>query len=301
VREVRQKSIYRVACDLSRAMTARLRPLAALAGAAALVAATSATAAAPAPFHPRPHSDFTLRESDLRVARFDVNARPRGNRILVSVKLTARSRKSDERAVLRIGRCVGGPSTFPSCPPAFSRAVLLHPRRTIVVSVSALLPRPIARTNAIRISLTPRGKIVRPYRSPHVAMVDMLLPAIAWTTYADRAFGLRVLRPWEGDRLPYDVRTIAARAAQIDQDRLRPTLSWTARGVAPQALVTTTVGACTAGTVCPYAWQRMANQIGRVGFGGRPHVRRTEERQLLTFGARTLSGSLFDLVMPWPR
>lgn len=267
----------------------------------AAAAAGSATAAAPARYDPRPHSDFTLRESEVRVARFDVTARPRSERVLVSVKLTARSRAKDVRAVLRIGRCVGGPSMSPSCPPAFSRAVLLHPRRTIVVSVSALVPRPRARTNAIRVSLTPRGKVVRPHRSRNVAMVDMLLPASAWTTYADRAFGLRITRPWEGDRLPYDVRTIAVRAAQIDLDRLRPTLSWTARGVAPQAIVTTTVGPCTGDAACRYAWQRMANQIGRVGFGGRPHATRTDALPLLTFGARTLNGSLFDLVMPWPR
>jgi hypothetical protein len=281
-------------------MTVRLRSSAALGAIAVIVGAGSATAAAPARYHPRPHSDLTLRESEVRVARFDVRAQPRGNRILVSAKLTARSRSKDFRAVLRIGRCVGGTSTSPSCPPAFSRAVLLHPRRTIVVSVSALVPRPIARTNAIRVSLTPRGRVVRPHSSRDVAMVDMLLPASAWTTYADQAFGLRIVRPWEGDRLPYDVRTIAVRGAQIDRDRLRPTLSWTARGVAPQAIVTTTFGPC-AGAACPYASQRMANQIGRVGFGGRPHATRTDARQLLTFGARTLNGSLFDLVMPWPR
>lgn len=282
-------------------MTARLRPLAAFGAIALLVAGGSAGAAAPARYNPRPHSDLTLRESDVRVARFDVTARPRGNRILVSAKLTARSRAKDFRAVVRIGRCVGGPSASPSCPPAFSRAVLLHPRRTIVLSVSALVPRPIARTNAIRVSLTPRGRVVRPHRSRNVAMVDMLLPASAWTTYPDQAFGLRITRPWEGDRLPTDVRTIAVRAAQIDAGRLRPTLSWTARGVAPQAIVTTTVGPCTGDAACRYAWQRMANQIGRVGFGGRPHATRTDARQLLTFGARTLNGRLFDLVMPWPR
>jgi hypothetical protein len=282
-------------------MIVRCRLVAAVTGAALAAAAGAAGSAAARPYSPRPHSDFTLRESGPRIARFEVNARPRGDRVLVSVTLTARSRRSDVRAILRIGRCVGGPPTFPSCPPAFSQAVLFHPHRTTFVRLGALVPRPNPRTNAVRVSLTPRGKVVRPYRSPGVAYADMLLPASAWTTYADRAFGLRVARPWEGDGLPYDVRTVAARAAQIDHDRLRPTLSWTARGVAPQAIVTTTAGPCATGVACPYVWQRMANQIGRVGFGGRPHVRRTEARQVLTFGARTLNGSLFDLVMPWPR
>jgi hypothetical protein len=285
---------------LFAAVTARFRPLAAPVAAAVLLAAGTATAAAPALYKPRPHSDFTLRASGLRIARFDVNTKPRGGRILVSVKLTARSRATDVRAVLRIGRCVGGPATFPSCPPAFSQRVLLHPHRTIVVSVSALVPRPIVRRNAIRISLTPPGRVVRPYRSPRAGIVDMLLPASAWTRYADRSFGLRIARPWEGDELPYDVATIAARASQIDRERLRPTLSWTAAGVAPQAVVTTTVGPCAAGASCR-AWQRMADLVGRVGFGGRPHLVRMETRQVLTLDARTLDGSLFNLVMPWPR
>src|SRR4051794_8996210 len=100
------------------AMTAARRLLAALLAVMAIGASDAASAGAVDRFHPRPHSDFTLRASGLRIARFDVNARPHGSRIQVSVKLTARSRRSDERVVLRIGRCVGGPATFPSCPPA---------------------------------------------------------------------------------------------------------------------------------------------------------------------------------------
>jgi hypothetical protein len=282
-------------------VTIRRLLLSALGAAALLAAAGSAGAAAAGLYKPRPHSDFTLRESSLRIARFDVSAQRRGNRILVAVKLTARSRAKDVRAILRIGRCVGGPSTFPSCPPAVSQAVLLHPRRTTFVRLGGLVPPPNPRTNAVRVSLTPPGRVVRPYRSPRAGLVDMLLPASAWTTLAGRSFGVRIARPWEGDGLPYDVRTIASRAAQIDEGRLRPTLSWTAAGVAPQAIVSTTAGPCAAGAACPFAWQRMANELGRVGFGGRPHVPRIEPGQVLTFGARTLNGSLFDLVMPWPR
>lgn len=281
-------------------MTVARRLLAALVLGLFAGAAAAASAAAPALYGPRPHSDFTLRASALRIARFDVNARPQGRRILVSVTLTARSRRKDVRVVLRIGRCVGGPATFPSCPPAASRRVLLHPHRTVVVRFQGLVLRPRKRTNAIRVSLTAPGRVVRPYRSPHAGIVDMLLPARAWTRYADRSFGVRIARPWEGDALPHDVQAIAVRAAQIDHLRLLPTLSWTAAGVPPQGVVTTTIGPCAAGAPCR-AFQRMADQHGRVGFGARPNLVRTETRQVLTFEASTLDARLFNLVLPWPR
>jgi hypothetical protein len=281
-------------------MTAPRRLLAALFVGAVSTAAPVASSTAADAYRPRPHTDFTLRASHVRIARFDVNARPRAGRIQVSVKLTARSRGSDARVVLRIGRCVGGPATFPSCPPAASRRILLHPHRTIVVAFQALVPVPRARREAIRVSLTRPGRVVRPYRSPRAGMVDMLLPRSAWTRYADRTFGVRITRPWEGERLPYDVGTIAARAAQIDHLRLRPSVSWSAAGVAPQAVVSTTLGPCAGGAPCR-AWQRMADLVGRVGFGGRPQLVRAQTRQLLAFDARTLDGTLFSLVLPWPR
>jgi hypothetical protein len=281
-------------------MTAARRLLAAFVAVVAVGAASSASAAAADLYRPRPHSDFTLRASSLRVARFEVSARPRGDRIEVSVKLTARSRRRDVRVVLRVGRCVGGPATFPSCPPAAGRRVLLHPHRTVVVAFRALLRRPRARTDAIRVSVTRPGRVVRPYRSPRAGIVDMLLPASAWRRYAGRTFGVRIARPWEGDRLPYDVGEIAARAAQIDHLRLRPSVSWSAAGVAPQAVVATTLGPCAGGAACR-SWQRMADLVGRVGFGGRPHLVRAQTRQLLAFDARTLDGTLFSLVLPWPR
>jgi hypothetical protein len=281
-------------------MIAARRLLTALLAFTAIGAADAVSADAASRFRPRPHSDFTLRASGLRIARFDVNARPHGRRVQVSVKLTARSRRSDVRAVLRIGRCVGGPATFPSCPPAASRQVLLHPHRTIVVAFGALVLRPRARTDAIRVSLTRPGRVVRPSGGRRAGIVDMLLPRSAWTRYADRTFGVRIARPWEGDDLPYDVGTLAVRAAQIDHLRLRPTVSWTAAGVAPQAVVSTTLGPCAGGAAC-HSWQRMADLVGRVGFGGRPNLVRAQTRQLLAFDARTLNGTLFSLVLPWPR
>jgi hypothetical protein len=45
----------------------------------------------------------------------------------------------------------------------------------------------------------------------------------------------------------------------------------------------------------------VANQIGRAGFGERPDLARSTERQVLTVAARTPSAAVFDLVMPWPR
>jgi hypothetical protein len=281
---------------VQRTMTAGLALLAALT-AAAVVPATAA-ASAPAPYSPRPHADFALRDDGLRVARFDVSARPRGDRVLVSVTMTARSRAKDVRTVLRIGACTGGPQTSLNCQPTVNRLVVLHPGSTTITHLNGRVRRPV-RTNAIRVTLTRPGQVVHPPRSPFVGIVDMVLPASAWTTFADRAFGVRVARPWEGDRLPYELTALTAGSAQIDRDRLRTTMAWTAAGLAPGAIVTTTVGRCPA--ACPLSWQEVTNQIGRVGFGERPFLRRTDDRQVLDLAARGPDGNLFSLVMPWPR
>jgi|GEM_PF-7013369 len=269
---------------------------------ALLAAAAPAGVAAPAPYRPRPHADFSLRDAGVQVARFDVRARPRGRRVLVSVTLTGRSRAKDMRTVLRVGRCTGGPPTFPICEPVSpGRAVTFRPGRTTVVNLNVRVPRPSVKTNAIRISLTPPGRVVRPFSSPFVGIVEVLLPASAWTTFAGRSFGLRVARPWEGDHLPYDVRSVAARSAQLDHDHLRPTLAWVAQ-VPVATQVTTQVEPCSVAlTLCVRSWQTVSNQIGRASFGERPRLVRTEAEETLSFGARGTSGRLFTLTLPWPR
>lgn len=129
----------------------------------------------------------------------------------------------------------------------------------------------------------------------------MLLPASAWTTFSGQRFGLRVARPWEGDRLPYDVTSVDVRAAQKDHAHLLATLTWTA-ALAAATPITTIAGACpTPAGACGLSSQTTANQIGRASFGMRPDLTRTIHRQPLTFSARTPSTFLFDLVMPWPR
>jgi hypothetical protein len=281
-------------------MTTRLALLAALMAAAISSGAAVASAAAPAPYSPRPHADFALRDGAPAVARFNVSAQPRGARVLVSVTLTARSRAAkDAKFVLRVGRCTGGRPTLPTCEPDVSRVVVLHPRTTSIIHLNARVLRPSARTNAVRVTLTKPGQIVRPHKTPFAGLVDMLLPASAWTTYAQRAFGVRVARPWEGDGLPYDLTALTARTAQINHDRLRATMAWTATGLAPGAAVTTAVSPCAA--ACPLSWQDVANQIGHVGFGERPFLPRTDDRQVFDLSARGPDGNLFSLAMPWPR
>jgi hypothetical protein len=268
----------------------------------AAVLGFTAGAEASAPYVPRPHADFSLRDGGPRIARFDVRAQPRGDRVLVSITLTARSREKDLRAVLRIGRCDGGPPTFPACPPSVSHAVVLHPDTTTIVHLNGRVRRPSTRTNAIRVTLTRPGQVVSPGRSQFVGLVDMLLPASAWTTFPGQRFGLRVARPWEGEGTPYDVTAVTARSAQLDHERLRATLAWTAASIPPGTPVTTDAGSCaTAGAGCRRFPSTVANQIGRAGFGGRPALARADPRAALGFSARTPSASLFDLVMPWPR
>jgi len=201
------------------------------------VIAPAARAQHPQPYSPRPHADFSMRASPLRIARFDASAYPRGRHVRVYVTVTARSRTREREAVLRIGRCSGGPPVFPVCEPRVNRVVRFRPDSTTVAHVTALVARPSARTDAIRISLTGRGQVVRPYTSPGVGFVQMLLPARAWSTFTGQSFGLRVARPWEGDHLPYDVTAVGARTAQLDSDRVRPTFSWTATAPSETVLV----------------------------------------------------------------
>lgn len=130
----------------------------------------------------------------------------------------------------------------------------------------------------------------------------MLLPSSAWTTFPGQRSGLRVARPWEGEGLPHDVTRVTARSAQVDHDRLRATLAWTAASLPAGTAVTTTVGSCaTAGAGCRRFPETVANQIGRAGFGARPMLARADRHPVLTYSARTPNASLFDLVMPWPR
>jgi hypothetical protein len=210
--------------------------------------------------------------------------------------MTARSRGGDLRAVLRIGRCTGGRATSPTCKPNVSRAVLLHRNSTSIVYLNGRVPRPAARTSAIRVSLTPPGQ-----SNPRVPLVNVLLPSSAWTAFARQAFGLRAARPWEGDGLQTELSTVTVRAAQIAHDRLRPTLQWTALAPAGTAFATA-VGSCVAAIpTCPGALQTLAGADGSAHFAARPNVlRTTAAAQILSFRATTAEGSLFDLTMPWP-
>jgi hypothetical protein len=278
------------------------RPLTIAVMTVALLSCTAAVADGATPYRPRPHADFSMRDMGLRIARFDAFAQPHGNRIRVGVTLTARSRAQDLTAVLRIGRCTGGPPTSPICDPNASEVVRFHPGRTTIAHMTAVVPRPDARTDAIRISLTPRGVIVRPYRSRRAGIVDMLLPSSAWTAFAQQAFGLRVSRPWEGDALPYDLRSVGLRAAQIDRDRLRASLRWSANAP-PATTVTTVAGRCVpADAACAaLVRQTTATPARTATFSARPTLRRVVARQTLLVDATTPDGYLFTLKMPWPR
>ena len=277
----------------------RFTALAVLASLATVL--TPATAGATsAPYDPRPRASFAMRDAGLRVARFDVHAVPRGERLLVGVTMTARSRARDVRAVMRVGRCTGGPVATPACEPAVNRPVVLHPGRTTIVHLNARVRRPSPTRDAVRVSLTPPGRVVRP-SSPAVAIVDVLLPSSAWTVFPGQRFGLRVARPWEGDGLPYDITTIAARGSQVDADTLQATLGWTA-DIPPGTVVTTTAGTCPAGGVaCPPPSETMADRLGHANESRNPRLQRAAPKQVLSYGARTADGSMFDLVMPWPR
>ncbi len=273
----------------------------------ALLAATAATLLTPAAAHaagdvPRPHSDFTIRDQGVRIARFDVYAQPRDGRIRVGVTMTARARSRDLTLVLRIGRCTRGRPTLPTCEPNASRRVRLHPSKTSIVHMTALVPRPFARTNAIRISLTPRGRIVRAHRDPFAGIVDMLLPASAWTKFPAVAFGVRIARPWEGDGLPVDVRALTALGTQVSATALRASLQWHATAP-PATPITTVFGPCAMAIdpCVPFSGVTTLSPVGTGAFSVRRTLEPPNGTRILEFKAATAGNFLFGLRMPWPR
>jgi hypothetical protein len=282
----------------------RRLPLPAASAMIALLACAACAQAAD--FNPRPHSDFTLRDKGVRIARFDVLARPRGDRVEIFVTVTARSRSAPMNAVLRIGRCTGGPPTLPICEPNASRAVRFSPRATTIIRMNATVPLPLARSDAIRISLTPPGRIVRPNvdahkGDPQARIVDMLLPSSAWTGFVGGVFGVRIQRPWEGDLLPYDVRSIGARGAQLRTDDLRASLSWRV-GPAAATTMTTTAGCSTPAAICnPFARPATTSATATTYFQARPTLHRTAAREVLRVGLDAARDTLLRLTLPWPR
>jgi hypothetical protein len=167
--------------------------------------------------------------------------------------------------------------------------------------LTADVPRPAARIDAIRVSLTPPGKVVRPSRSPHAALAELLLPARAWTAYPDRAFGLRVYRPWEGDGLPYDVRAVRAAAAQLSPQKLRPTFSWTA-GADSETRVETVESPCAGTAQCTAPTKSTTIPAGgEASFLDRPILPRPSRPLIWSFFVRAGDAILFNATMPWPR
>jgi hypothetical protein len=269
----------------------------------ALALTASPAVAASVPYNPRPHSDLALRGSGLRVARFEAGARPHGKRIRVIAVLTARSRKHDVRAILRIGRCTGGPIYFPLCQPNVSRRVTLHATKTTFMRLIADVPRPSHRVDAIRVSVTPPGKVVRPYGASAAAgMADLLLPARAWTAYPDRTFGLRLYQPWEADHeIAYDVRSLRAHGAQVASDALRPTLAWKV-SASRTTQIQTVVSACAGTLQCqPLTTEKTIPAGGTRRYLDRPLIKRNGRPAIWSFFTRSGDGVVFNVTLPWPR
>ena len=168
------------------------------------------------------------------------------------------------------------------------------------------MPRPLARSDAIRISLTPPGRIVRPNigarkGDPQAGIVDVLLPSSAWEDFAGAAFGVRIQRPWEGDRLPYDVRAFGARGAQLRTDDLRASLSWRVGAAAPTT-ITTTAACSTPAAICrPFARATTTSATATTYFQARPTLHRAAAHELLRVGLDAAGDTLLRLTMPWPR
>jgi hypothetical protein len=259
--------------------------------------------ASAAPYVPQPRAGVVIFPGALQIVRFDAHAHRRHGRVQISVTLNARAREHVVHAVIRIGRCTGGPASFPHCAPTKSRAVTIHAGKTTIRQVDATVRRPAKRTDAIRISVTASGKHVISDENPHGAYADMLLPASAWTRLFLHTFGVFIARPWEGDGLPDDVNALSARAAQKDHKTLRTKLTWTAAAPSP-ATVQTIAGPCTAVVLCTMLTQQTAiPATGQATFAANPTFTRLPSPRLpiMSYSASVPDGQLFNVTLPWPR
>ena len=192
-------------------------------GAAALLG-VPAGAQTPRPTQSRPHSSVVIRDSyNVAVDRLSANVQPDRGRLRVRIDFSARSRSPDKRAVvLRAGRCVRGQLSAPSCPPAFSRRVVLYPDKTVHITANAFLRRPPKRQDAIRITVTIPGKVkgARP-------IAELFLRGSAWRKLAGRDFGYAI-----HSRPGVSVRAVRAYGAGVSTEQLRGTFTWEARSSA---------------------------------------------------------------------
>lgn len=262
-----------------------LRSLSLAAAALVLAGPAAAHAQAPYPSDDRPHSTLSIGERDgISVMALTAKTRRRGAKIVVDVRASAFTRGGERvRAVLRVGRCLPGVSSFYPCPPTVSRAfTVTGKRRAIRLSAKVRVPR--ASVDAIRVSITRPGEVPRPRRRGAHAILEV--QGEGWRGWTHPV-------AWGGQMLvsSYAPTVLRMDAVGISDRVVRPTMQWSI--AAPHggwALWSYTGG--------PRSSVELAPGQERGAFT-RPLIR-TRSR-LIGMDADITSSPLFRVTLPTPR
>jgi hypothetical protein len=190
------------------------------------VATTIALVAIPAsaetvrPSQSRPHTAVVIRDAyNVAVDRLSANVHPDHGKLRVRIDFSARSRSGKRAVLVRAGRCVRGELASPSCPPSYTRRVVLYPDKTVHITATAFLRRPPKRQDSIRIFISRPGKQPASTR----AIAELALRGSAWRSLAGTDFGYAVR-----SRPGVTVRAVRAYGAGVSADQLRGTFTWEA-------------------------------------------------------------------------
>jgi hypothetical protein len=197
---------------------------------AAAAVVTLASLAIPAsaqtlrPSQSRPHTSVVIRDAyNVAIDRLSANVQPDHGKLRVRIDLSARSRAGKRAVLLRAGRCVRGQLSSPSCPPSYTRRVVLYPDKTVHVTTNAFLRRPPKRQDSIRIFVTRPGKQSAKSR----AIAELSLRGSAWAKLAGTDFGYAI-HASPG----VTIRAVRAYGAGVSSDQIRGTFSWKATSAA---------------------------------------------------------------------
>jgi hypothetical protein len=270
------------------------RRLIALAGIASVAAVAPSAAETLRPTQSRPHSSVVIRDAyNVATDRLSASIQPDHGRLRVRIDFSARSRSGKRAVLLRAGRCVRGELASPSCPPSFTRHVVLYPNKTVHITATAFLRRPPKRQDSIRIFVTRPGK--QPPTTRPIA--ELALRGSAWRALAGRVFGYAV-----HSRAGVTIRAVRASGTGVSTERLRGTFTWDATSAADLD-ARTVISPCVEGapkcTVNSTPSPLAAGQRGT--FFQRPTLFRagatTYTFQLV---APDSNAPLFVTLLPWP-
>ncbi len=229
---------------------------------------------------------ITGSDEGFRVTRFEVSTSSDGSKVKVTTRLTAVSTSGRRALVIAVGPCTGGAVTSPLCKPRATASVTVG-TRTVSATRTLIVPRPAAKPDALRVTLTRAGRPI-PYRPERVGggggTGEILLNGGTWRYRPGTRWGL-VAAPPAGvsiDRVSFNSRTYLWRGSSTTQRTVSTKI-----GYANQTPRWNFAG--TMGAGAPYSFRRTPSVPAQ--------SKRSSPRTLL-FSADLQGGNLFTVRLP---